>query len=473
MPKNIITVGIQIPGYYKSYVSFKSNQSLLDADIAIIMPNIRSFSGVLDTTYLGKRCLGDDVSFDLKEHLEHWRREISEAVAGGKTVFIILDNVEEVYIATGSISYSGTGRNRAETRNVELVSNYRIVPSDLSFTSAKGREMVLSPTNPLLSDYWHEFGSLSEYRVLIQGKTLKPLVVTRSGNKVVGGLVSYGNKGGTLILLPHVDFDSDEFYDLEGEEEVWTKSAIASGNKFTSLLAGVSSASRSQGQQTPPPNWLSSPVFQLPGEKVIADKLVKLHSQRTKLDSSIQKEEASLRNERIVKGILFEKGPALETALVRAFETLGFEVTQYRDSATDIDIICESDEGRFIGEIEGKDTKPVNVDKLRQLGMNVTEDFAREEVSDLAKPVLIGNAHRLVAPDERGQCFTEKCIISARQSSTALLRTTDLFRAVQYLLGKRDKAFAKACRVAILDSIGVVEFPTQASQKRKPSASKE
>jgi hypothetical protein len=48
-------------------------------------------------------------------------------------------------------------------------------------------------------------------------------------------------------------------------------------------------------------------------------------------------------------------------------------------------VVFESEEGRLIGEAEGKDNKAINVDKLRQLSMNIHEDIQREEVTTPAK----------------------------------------------------------------------------------------
>jgi hypothetical protein len=96
---------------------------------------------------------------------------------------------------------------------------------------------------------------------------------------------------------------------------------------------------------------------------------------------------------------------------------------------------CPNGEGRLIGEAEGKDNKAVNVDKLRQLSMNIHEDLQREEVISPAKGVLFGNGYRLQPIAEREAAFTEKCVSAALTSSTSLVATADLFRAAQYLAG--------------------------------------
>jgi hypothetical protein len=48
---------------------------------------------------------------------------------------------------------------------------------------------------------------------------------------------------------------------------------------------------------------------------------------------------------------------------------------------------------------------------------------------------------------------------AAKVSSTALVATSDLFKVAQYLSDHPDEHFAKQCRQAILQSIGVTKFP--------------
>ena len=101
----------------------------------------------------------------------------------------------------------------------------------------------------------------------------------------------------------------------------------------------------------------------------------------------------------------------------------------------------------------------MNVDKLRQLAMNIHEDLQREEVTAPAKGVLFGNGHRLTPPLERKAQFTDKCITAATSQATALVATSSLFQAVRYLSDQEDEGYASRCRAAILAGIGLVELP--------------
>ena len=80
---------------------------------------------------------------------------------------------------------------------------------------------------------------------------------------------------------------------------------------------------------------------------------------------------------------------------------MGFKANPFQEKDSVFDVVFESQEGRLIGEAEGKDNKAINIEKLRQLELNLQEDYSRDEISEFAKGALIGNAYRLTPPEER------------------------------------------------------------------------
>jgi hypothetical protein len=466
MPKKkIATVGFWVPGHNEMYMSFNSNTSLLDFDIAIFDPNIRSFFGNNYREYRGKPTLDDSRSFRLKERIVHWRTEISEAIRAGKTIFILLNGFQEVYVATGTETYSGTGQNRQTTREVEPTNNLNIVPAKISFREAKGSSMHLVGSENILASYWAACGIESEYRVILDGENVSPLILPRTGKMPVGGCVKW-KEGGALHLLPYLDFSREDFITTRGEgeeeeeEEIWTAEAVELGEKFISGIVGVDKNGRIETAQTPPPTWLEGDDrFQLPEEKRITEKLLQTNSRIEKFQNEKSELLARLVGESVLKGLIYEKGPPLETAITKALGLLGFDAKKYKENDSEFDVVFEAQEGRLLGEAEGKDKKAINIDKLRQLEMNLHEDLSREEIDEPAKGVLFGNAFRFTPPDERAEFFTAKCLTAAKRSGTALVRSTDLFAAAKYLSEKKDKGFAKSCRQAIVSSTGVVNFP--------------
>ena len=108
----------------------------------------------------------------------------------------------------------------------------------------------------------------------------------------------------------------------------------------------------------------------------------------------------------------------------------------------------------------------MNIDKLRQLTMNVHEDLQRDEVTTPAKAVLFGNGFRLQPLDERPDPFSAKCYSAAATSSTALVFTPGLFAPVQYLMAQTDEEYSRKCREVILATVGRVKFPEPPSAGR-------
>ncbi len=459
--KNVVSVGMEIPGADLKRITLKSKSSLLDYDVIIFDLAIDDFYGYGYEHFEGKPCLDDTNSFRLKEHIEHWRREILEALKAGKNVFLYLNEKKEVFAATGEKSHSGTGRNRQTTRHVELKSNYLMIPGGIDTTNTNGSSMVLSGKNNELAPYWKELSPYSEFRVLLEGKGLKSIVQTKSGAKIVGAKRRYKNAEGILFLLPYISF-SDGKYTYENEEdgkEYWSDEAVILGKKIVSNICALDKSIRSSGEVSAIPDWVSQDKYLLPKEEKIRDKLISVESKIEKLQQQKEKHEQDIADESVLKRLIYENGKPLEAAVHQALEILGFSVTHYEDEESEFDVIFESKEGRLLGEVEGKDNKAINIDKLRQLAMNIHEDFSRVEVTDMAKGALVGNAFRLLEPTERPDFFTDKCITAAVRSCTALIRSDDLFTAARYLSGKSDKKYSADCRGAILTAVGQVVFP--------------
>jgi hypothetical protein len=463
MPKKVGIIGISIPSDDVEFVSLYDNKSLLDFDISIFDPEISTFySYGYDSRddYCGKPCLSDTKSFQLKQALSHWKQEIIEAIRAGKTVFLLLNTLQEVYVATGTKSYSGTGRNRQATRFVELTSNYELIPGGIEVVNSEGTSMKLHGKDNIITTYWNELEPISEFRVLLNGEGVRPLITTKTGDKTVGAYIKYKDMPGTLVLLPYIDFGREGFTRItKGRDEQWTVKAIQAGKQFVSAIIGIDGLLKEGQEFTPAPVWLEKEEYILAKEQSLSQELNELETQISEIQKQKELLQQNLAGETDIKRLLYEKGKPLEAAIFKSLQIIGYKASQYHVGNSEFDVVFESEEGRLIGEAEGKDNRSINIDKLRQLGMNIQEDYDRDEVKEMAKGVLFGNAYRLTPPEERGEFFTEKCIIAAKSSNTALIRTTDLFNVSKYLSSVEDKEFAKKCREVILEANGIVIFP--------------
>ena len=57
----------------------------------------------------------------------------------------------------------------------------------------------------------------------------------------------------------------------------------------------------------------------------------------------------------------------MEAATIEALSLFGFRAKPFEDAESAFDAVFESPEGRCLGEVEGKDNRSINIDKLRQL----------------------------------------------------------------------------------------------------------
>ena len=460
--KRILTIGCSLADEETECCEFDSDISLLDWDIILFRPDINEYIYSAESIFEGKPCLSDNESFRLKAQSEHWRREIKSAVGHGKLVIVFLSELQNISIANGEKRFSGTGRNQKVTRIVIPYDNYQTIPIELSPLISKGKEIKLAAKNSeLISSYWEEFSNESSYKVIIEGE-FTPCLVTKHGEKPVGVVLRSKHSSGSLLCLPNLDFYPDSFFIGKEDEENegdWSEEAKKFASRFIKCIVSLDKSLRSQGELTPEPGWAKATVYKLNQENLATQKLLKIEEKLERIQSDKESIQEELKDLERLRHLLFEKGKPLEYAILDALQTIGFKVSQFDDGESEFDAVFESKEGRLIGEAEGKDKKAINIEKLRQLSLNIHEDLEREEVSIPAKPVLFGNAYRLQPVEERSAPFTDKCIRASSTSSTALVFTPDLFEVAKYLKVNRNARFATKCRKAILNSVGRVKFP--------------
>ncbi|WP_263373289.1 hypothetical protein [Granulicella aggregans] len=466
-------------------IAYNSSDSLLDADIILVGPDLRPYRSSSHETFQGLPCLDDDQSFRLRNDTSHWRAEINSALKSGKTVIVWLLNVPIVAVATGEKRYSGTGRNRQTTRIVEEFDPYCVIPGNFGKIVRRGGQRIrIAHDLGIIATYWHEFGENSQFEAYVDPFKGTSLLETQTGNKTVGGIIKYQNITGSLLLLPPPPLDET----ISGRIETLLAKApsrstknpddnakarrVASAkkkaetsvlNQFIATIVNIDKSAQEEGAATPPPTWTEEPAWSLQAESELKEQLKSnaalisaLESKRNDLNIQLQKASE-------LRALLFEKGEVLERAILAALHLLGFNAENFTEGDSEFDAIMTDPSGiRLIGEAEGKDSKAINVDKLDQLDRNIKEDFARqpENTAAYAQGVLFGNAHRLSSPNERGEFFTAKCMLAAGRSSISLVRTTDLFEVARYLQKTVDEEFAALCRGAIAGGAGkIVVFP--------------
>ena len=466
MAKKILSVGVEIPGGEVEQVESTSKRSLLDADVVIFAPEIPGGTYAI-SNYRGRPSLDDYASFQAREFISHWRRELKALVEAGRLVIVLLRPPEIVYVATGDIQRSGTGRNAQSTRIVEPLNSYEALPVGWGVEEASGAEMSIVPTATFFAAYWKEFAEFSAYEAFLTGEVREPIVKTRIGNRIVAA-IGRGTTG-AILAIPNLQLDDESFSEEreeDGETEIyWSKKGITFGRRLASALVSVVDAIRSESENTAPPTWATEDsVFWLPKEDRIRRDIEEITAQISSLELKHDGLNAQLLKAGGLRALLYEQGKPLERAVLDALTLFGFDARAYENAGSEFDAVFTSAEGRFLGEVEGKDNRAVNIDKFSQLERNLNEDFQRDEVMEFAKGVLFGNAYRLTAPDERRNAFTDKCQTAAKRLGVALVQTPDLFGPARYLQSNMDLGFAEKCRQAIFSASGeIVVFPSPPS----------
>jgi hypothetical protein len=449
--KRIFTIGFALPGEEFEFVQFDSDQSLLDADIILFEPGFGAAHPSED--YEGIPLFSKYESPCVAQSLTHWRSELVSAVNAGKLVIVYLAKPLRYYRYTGDKTFSGSGRSRVTTNVVEEVRSYAAIPNVTSVEAKSGREVRLTKDGVYLAPYWKEFASHSPYEAFVEGKFTHSVLTTKSGEKIVAA--AFRGRG-WLLFLPPLRYDEKTFikYDAKRKQGVWTAEAIKFGKRLTGTIVALADALTAGRSRTPSPEWARASMYATVEESDLQGTIEQVSKQIARLQQTRTDLQQKLLAAGGLRGLLYEQGKPLEYAVREALTLFGFEAKSFRQADSEFDVVFESPEGRFIGEVEGKDNRAINIDKLSQLERNIQEDFARDEVTDYAKGVLFGNAERLAEPSKRGRTFTEKCLTGAQRAGIALVRTADLFEPARYLRGHADTDYARACRQAIFAASG-------------------
>jgi len=469
MSKQIITIEYEIPGRSEDSVSFSSKASLMDADIVLFCPEFFGYG--YDDNYCGKTCYSQSGSFQLKEDMRHWKKELDSFLKSGKIVFLLLQRKEEYYLHTGQRTFSGTGRSRITTNHVDLHDNYEFLPVDIgNITPVNGKQITFTG-NPIFSSFYSKFKNDLVYQAYVEN--IGDAIPVFSGNdktKILGAIYQVG--AGHLVTLPILVFDEKKFIETikdedEKEKEYWNDKGIKFGHEFIDCLLEIDTKLIQGSTKTLAPEWISQKQFSGEKEKKLYDLMNKNNTKIEEFEKKNEELKIQLQKELELKDLLFEQGKLLENAVIKALKILGYEAENYDDGDLEMDqVIISPEKRRYIGECEGKDNKDINVTKFRQLADSLNADFARDEVEEKAFGILFGNPERLKDPKERKLDFTKKCKLGAKRENIALVKTTDLFTVTKYLNENTDEKFKKECREIIHTNLGeIVKFPVIPKKK--------
>ncbi len=386
--KMIFSVGFEFPDDSEKNIKFHSNESLLDSDIVVFSPILPAYKAdYFHPTFEGKKSLAEESSFTCREHLSHWRRELITAYNSNKTIFIFLDSLTEFFIRTGKKEISGTGKNARTTNIVELFNNYKCIPYLNGVVPVKGK--LITPISDLkyLTNYWAEFEKYSQYELYFDCNDCQPVFKTKNGNKFVGGILEGDkNKGeGVIFFLPKIEYKYSENEGHKLDINAWSK-------KLANTFFEIDKAIKSESNRTPKPDWIDNPIYKLKLEEIYKSQVQDINKKIEELEENKIEVKKELTKANNIKGLLYEKGTPLESSIIEALNLLGLNAENYKDSSSEFDAVFTCKEGAFLCEAEGKDSKAIDVTKIRQLTTNLQEYHDKEGV--FPKGILFGNSYR-------------------------------------------------------------------------------
>lgn len=462
--KKILTIGFNVVDDDVENVKFDSKMSVSEWDIMIFFPDISDYYKFADDSFKDKPALSKSYYHQLKDQADHWRKEILAAFNSNKTIIILLNELQEIYIDSGERKYSEPDHQKKVTRLFEIFRNYDVIPLKLKPLNVSGTSMILARDAEIIAEYWKKFSNLSEYKVIIEDKLSGPLLFTEDG-KIAGAYAQNKSFNGTIILLPFLNSSRDVSFGKAFVESIREIDkalnpipvSVTDDNSPAQKPAWVDEILAPLTEPDPMPRWLDDPVFDLPRITKLKEEILRIDTQIEDLKQQKKQIKLDIISEGRYKRLLYEKGAALEEMVVNGLALLGFEFSKTEPGS---EITFHSDEGRFFGEVAGQDDEAIGFEKLRQLEMRILEDYAHEEAEELAKGVLFGNAYCLQELNSRGDFFTKKCMAAAKKNRVALVRTPDLFEVIRHFSDSKDKIYAKKCREAILRSEGeIAKFP--------------
>lgn len=467
--RSIMVVGLDLPWPDAESIPLQSARSLLDGDLIVINPTI-TYHFTARETFQGKPCFDESSSFTIRECMHRWSAEISAAYDAGKTVVVLLTEREDFFLYTGGRTLSGSGRNQKTTNHVEASNNYAMIPYKfVNLRNATGSRFRKSGQLMPIQSYWNSVESFSEYRVIFDRDESIPLLTTHDESKVVAAALQ---AKGHIVFVPDVNLPDGELEEDDADEDgnpVWTEAAVSFAARLEAAFKEIDRESRAETLAVEAPDWANVDLYRLPAEADLEKKISAISKEIEDLQESQQKLTRELQSYTSVKSLLFAQGKQLESAVRAALVELGFAVTTYQSADSEFDVVFEADGFRYIGEVEGKDEKAINVNKISQLERNVAEDFQRDEIEQPAIGVLFGNSHRLTELTARGDFFTDKVRTSAKRTGSRLVRTTDLFHALKEYREQPSAETAAKFRNAFHQQTGTeVKFPFDAAIANPP-----
>lgn len=426
---------------------FSGDLSAFDYDVVIWDPaeSFKNYVGSYPEHYQGLPSLSDHNSVAIKADVERRRSEFIDFINSGRTLVVIARPPQECYVATGQHNYSGSGRNRVDTRMVTKFDLLRGLPvSGASYSIARGDRIELDGDGPIV-DVLRKYKKFMAYDTIVTDPPGSILAHVSGTDRVVG-FIQRTKAGGHLILIPHMNLQIEQ--DDEDEEEYEPRKWVKEAPEFQEdLLDAISQLTG--GVVVVRPAWAER--YATESQKKLRDEVVKqqarIESNRLKL-ARLQKrtEEAESRDQ-----LYLGSGRALELEVKSVMELLGGTVSEPSPGRDDWKVAFP--EGDAV--IEAKGVKKSAAEKFAaQLEKWVAGSL--EESGKAAKGILVVNTWRdIPLSDRTGIDFPAQMIPYSKSRGHCLVTGLQLFIMRSEI--EKNPIMAESFRQKILETSGVLD----------------
>lgn len=423
--------------------SFSSDVSVFDFD-AVIWDPAESFRGyrVGAARHNGEFALTDSQSFRVKEDARRRAGEFREFVDAGRVLVVIVRGPLTCYVATGEVSYSGTGRNRAKTRHIAPFDFWSALPleSQQIISAAGSRIDVLGDDD--LARFMKKHKKFLGYEAVLKSPSGFPRVKIAGTNKVVSSLVTTEG-GGQILLLCSPRLRPAGVHD----DNSWFPESESFQDE---LLAGLRSIGNAVEQTRPA--WAGRYVTadQRAARSAVQKQKTRVESARKKLATLEQASEEAAAKSQLFLGT----GRALELEVRAVLELLGGIVTDPEPGRDDWRV--KFPEGPLVVEVKGV-SKSAAEKHAAQLEKWVAGHF--ESTGVMAKGVLVANTWKDVPLGDRSdQDFPSQMLPYSTSRGHCLMTGLELF--VIRALVEADENAAPEWRKKILATAGrIADIP--------------
>lgn len=360
-----------------------------------------------------------------KENFKHWAKEIKDFSNAWKNVYFIVNEIP---------------------KNLELLLPW--IPSDIFIESRWTKVKILDNkfkiSENILEWYVGYFDKLTTYKT--------KFLYTTQDWQTLWFCKEYYNWN--IVFLPKVF--STIIWETKEEDDKLNKEFVSMIVKFDKIL------SPHEVEEPIPERVEKNEKFQTNNVKNIERGIEESKLEMEKLQANIEKWRSEIREEKKLLTLIYWTGKSLENAVSKSLEILWYKVTNYNDWELEIDQVIETSEWKiFIWECKWKEWS-VDITDFRQLYESKDRFYELENIKEIPWWILFWNTERLKHLEERwSESFTKKALDSAKASNIVLIRTSDLFFAVKYIIDNPwDENYKERCREAIETSQWkIVEFP--------------